>query len=93
MIYVDISQNNELYISTVTYTNLRFYIFLFQSFFVAIGFYTSPYLGLHYQIRVLIPAALVGAIAFCWVDKGVTRTKWQIEEEEDGDDTELHSKL
>lgn len=62
-----------------------------KSFFVAIGFYTSPYLGLHYQLRILAPAALVGVLAFCVIDKGVTRTNWEIDDSEE--DEELQNKL
>lgn len=45
---------------------------------VAVGFYSTSHLGLHTQLMVLSPAAIIGATAYCTVDRKVANTEWNV---------------
>uniref|UniRef100_A0A1B6CC64 UNC93-like protein MFSD11 n=1 Tax=Clastoptera arizonana TaxID=38151 RepID=A0A1B6CC64_9HEMI len=44
-----------------------------KSFLVAVGFFASSHFGLHTQLLILAPAALIGVLSFYYVDNNITK--------------------
>lgn len=58
------------------------------------GFFVTTHIGLHTQLMVLAPAGAISALAFIYVDKNITKAKWENEsyESEEGEVANVRNK-